>query len=152
MAAVTVTASKVAPINETEYLAKTWIAGAAITAGQIVAFNASDKVIPAAGGTAVAAQAGVALRSVSAGSPVTCLIKGSVAGIDVSAASALDNFGLSGSVAGGWDSAVAGAGVALPIGNEPDITLWVDFTASWMSGWLTALTDDFESRIATLEE
>ena len=131
MAAVTVDNTKVAPINETQYVAKTWIAGAKVTAGQIVAFDANNHVIPAAGGTATTAQRGVALRDASIGQGVTCLVVGSVYGIDVSAATAGANFGLSATVAGGWDSAVAGCGAAIPIGTPPDIVLWVDFAKGW---------------------
>jgi hypothetical protein len=147
MAEFTTTEADVAPVNETEYLAKTYIAGAKVTAGQIVTINGQGQAIPAPTGTTVDKQAGVALVTANAGFGVTCLLKGTLYGVDVSAQAPFDQAGLSGTVNGGWaDTAAAGSrvGVVLPMptpasartGGTPatyDMLLWVDFTKGWLT-------------------
>lgn len=85
MADIALTAAQIAPVNETEYIAKTFIAGAAITRGQAVAIDTSA-------GTAILADAstgadnnvrGIALMPAASGEPVTVLMEGSVYGFTI---------------------------------------------------------------------
>lgn len=61
-----------APVNGADTAETvTWLAGAAITGGQVLVFSAADTVIPAGG--ASAAFAGVAAHDAASGAPVTVI-------------------------------------------------------------------------------
>jgi hypothetical protein len=137
MADLTVTAARIAPVNETQYVAKTFIANGAITAGQAVYLNTSGKVATAranATGT-INGLVGVALNGGAAGDAIEVMIRGSVYGFTLSGMNTGTKAYVSSATAGALaDTAVTGTGnFAVPIGtvvpmSDPSLTkvLWVD--------------------------
>jgi hypothetical protein len=135
MSAITVTAAQVAPVNETEPEIKTYIAAAAITAGQAVYENSAGKVdLAKADAVGTAKCVGIALRTVGAGQAVSVLQRGTIAGFTLSGAYASDVY-VSAATAGSLDSAIiTGTGnVVTPVGmvtsmSDADLTkvLWID--------------------------
>ncbi len=85
MADISVTAAKVAPVFPDQAEIRTFIAAAAITAGQPVYINSSGKVDVADANVAAAEHfRGIALETVGAGQPVSILRRGEVYGFDLS--------------------------------------------------------------------
>jgi hypothetical protein len=86
MAALTVTAARVAPVNETQYLAKTYIAVAAVTPGQPVYLDSAGKAAIARANATGTVQnfLGLTTHAAAAGKPVEVLIRGSIYGFDLS--------------------------------------------------------------------
>lgn len=132
-------ASAVTPINETEFVRKTYIAGAAITAGQPVYIDDQGVAqLSSADDADTAMVHGIALRAVSPGHPVTCMIQGSVSGIDLTGLDFGDPVYLSETLPGELDDAAPvgqGAveviiGRVLPVGNGAP-ALFVNLPATW---------------------
>lgn len=85
MAAISLTAAQIAPVNEIQYVAHTGIAAVAITKGQALYENSAGKMALTdtdAAGTAVFD--GIALNAAAANEPVTFLILGALYGFDLS--------------------------------------------------------------------
>lgn len=84
MAAVALnTGVKLSPVNDYQYISRTLIANVDLVSGVVVTLDATTgKAVKAAG---TGAQYGVVLQNASAGDPVTVMIKGVVAGWNVSA-------------------------------------------------------------------
>lgn len=86
MAELVTVPARVAPVNDTDYVARTYIAAAAITAGQVVYQNSSGKAALAVS-TALATVEpllGIATHSAGAGAPVEVLSMGAMEGMGVS--------------------------------------------------------------------
>lgn len=137
MANLTATASQVSIVNETEPEIRTYIAAAAITAGQAVYLNSAGKVDLARGNAVgTAGCVGLALNTTGANQAVAVLQRGAFTGFDLSGmaygAKAYVSSANAGAVA---DTIVSGSGnVVTPVGqvvsmsDPPDYTkvLWVD--------------------------
>jgi hypothetical protein len=136
MADLTVTAARIAPVNETQYVAKTYIAGAAITAGQPVYLATTGKVSPAranATGT-INGYVGIALNGGAAGDAIEVIKSGSVYGYDLSGMAYGAKVYVSSATAGalqdtivtGTGNFVVATGVVVPM-SDPSLTkvLWV---------------------------
>ncbi len=137
MTALAPTASRVAPVNDTEYVARTYIAAVAITAGQAVYINSSGKAALARANATGTMQglAGIATHSVGAGQPVEVMQFGALEGMGVSGAAYALPIYVSSATAGSLDdAAVTGTGnFAVPIGRVMPMSgpglekvLWVD--------------------------
>lgn len=102
MADLTVTASQVAPINETVPEISTMIAAVVIAKGQVVYEDANGKAdLARANATGTVQKVrGVALQGVAAGRPVNVLEHGSVYGFGVSGVAHGSQVFVSGAVAG----------------------------------------------------
>lgn len=137
MADLAPTAAQVSPVNETEYIAKTYIAAVAITPGQLCYLNSSGKAALARANATGTIQAliGVALHAAAAGKPVAIMRKGSVYGLV--GAQAYGTVLYASITAGGGfigDAAVAGTGnFNIPIGMVEPMTddaltkvAWID--------------------------
>lgn len=128
MAALTAIAAQVAPVNETQYTARTYIAAATITAGQTVYENSSGKVDLARANATGTIQKfrGIALNAAVAGKPVEVMKEGSIPAVALGA-SALA-YGavvyVLASAAGGIDGAITtGTGnFVVPIGTVTAMT------------------------------
>lgn len=86
MAELSPTAANVAPVNDTQYVARTYIAAAAITAGEALYLNSSGKAAKALA-TALSTSEpflGIATHGCGAGSPVEVLSMGAMEGMGVS--------------------------------------------------------------------
>lgn len=85
MADLAPTAAQVAPVNETQYTAKTYIAAVAITAGQAVYLNSSGKAALAKANATGTIQnfLGIALNTAAAGKPVEVQKGGSLYGMNI---------------------------------------------------------------------
>ena len=84
-AAVSATAAKVAATHPDDAVIRSYIAAAAITAGQAVYLNTAGKVDLAQANSSGKEQfRGIALESVGAGQAVSVLVEGSLAGFDLS--------------------------------------------------------------------
>lgn len=85
MADLAPTAAQVAPVNETQYVAKTYIAAVAITAGQVVYLNTSGKAALARANATGTVQTvlGIATHSAAANKPVEVMIRGSLYGMNI---------------------------------------------------------------------
>jgi hypothetical protein len=120
MAAITTTAAQVAIVGEVEPEIRTYIAAAAITAGQAVYLDSTGKVnLARANAVSTSYFVGIALRSVSAGQAVSVLQRGSLVGFDLSGVAYNGFVHLSSGTAGGLDTAAAtGTGnVVAPVGR-----------------------------------
>ena len=158
MANLVIDEASVAPVNETQYEARTYTVGADVKAGMVV------KVDPATGAVspmistdaATTTMAGIALRTVKAGGAVTCLQRGTLYGVNVSAltnGTKVYPSDTPADVAGpplvygpGGISATAKAGaevgVVMPLGSpardgsatssNADRMLWIDVTGTWV--------------------
>lgn len=86
MAAITLTAAQVAPVNETEYTPVTYIAGEALTKGQLFAIDTTTgKAYLADGSTGARNNVrGVVTIGAGAGYPIHGLEDGSMYGFDLS--------------------------------------------------------------------
>lgn len=86
MAALTVTAARVAPVNETQYTAKTFIAAVALTPGQPVYENSAGKAAIARANATGTIQnfLGLTTHAAAAGKPVEVIKEGSLYGFDLS--------------------------------------------------------------------
>ncbi len=86
MADLAVTAAKVAPVFPEQAEIRTYIAAAAISAGQAVYINSSGKVDLADADASSSTEhfRGIALETVGAGQPVSILRRGEVYGFDLS--------------------------------------------------------------------
>lgn len=81
MADIALTAAQIAPVNEFEYEAATYIAAAAITRGQAFYINSAGKAdVADASAAGTAGVRGIALVPAAAGEPVTGIVHGSVYG------------------------------------------------------------------------
>lgn len=86
MADISVTAASVGLTAAHDAKLKEIVAGAAITAGQVVYRNASSKAdLADASAAGTAGARGIALRTVGAGAPVTICTEGELYGFDLSA-------------------------------------------------------------------
>src|SRR5438045_5988855 len=87
MSDVALTAAQISPVNETQYTAKTGMAGEAITIGQAVAVDTTTGKIYLADGSTAARNnvRGIALNNAGAGYPVTYLMEGSIYGFTLTA-------------------------------------------------------------------
>ena len=86
MAELSPTAANVAPVNDTQYVARTYIAAAAIEAGEALYLNSSGKAAKAIA-TALSTSEpflGIATHSCGAGAPVEVLHRGAMEGMGVS--------------------------------------------------------------------
>lgn len=137
MTALAPVAAKVAPVNDTQYVARTYIASAAITAGQAVYITTSGKAALAKADATGTMQglAGIALNSAGAGQPVEVISLGAVEGMGVGGAAYGLPIYVSKTTAGTLDdAAVAGAGnfpvvigrVVPMSGPGLEKVLWVD--------------------------
>lgn len=120
MADLTVTASRVSPVNETQAEITTMIAAAAITAGQAVYEDTSNKANLARANATGTVQTfrGIALEGAAANRPFNVLEHGSVYGFDLSGMSNGQVF-LSAATAGALaDAAATGTGnFVVPVGS-----------------------------------
>lgn len=128
MADLAPTAAQVSPVNNTEFLSLPYIAAVDITAGQLVYMNASGKAALAkADGTGtIQLLAGVALKTVKAGKPVSVLFEGCVYGLGVSAfgtiyASAATAGAISDAAITGTGNFNVAIGRCIPM-SDPDLT------------------------------
>lgn len=114
MADLSPTVAQVAPVNETQYVAKTYIAAVAITAGQLVYLNSSGKAALARANATGTIQnlLGVATHSAAANKPVEVMITGSVYGLGVSSLAYGTKLYASTTAGGGFisDTAISGTG------------------------------------------
>jgi hypothetical protein len=132
MADLAPTAAQVAPVNETQYVAKTFIAAVAITAGQAVYENSSGKAALARANATGTVQAflGIATHSAAAGKPVEVMIQGSIYGMNITGmaygAHAYVSSATAGAVA---DTIVTGTGnFVVPVGRVMSMTDGSDLT------------------------
>lgn len=120
MAAITARAGvTVSPVNDYEYIARTYIAGVDINAGQMVKLNATTgKAIL---GIDDALAVGMAITKAKAGYPVTVIHQGVVEGFDLSSL----NYGVSAfaAAAGAIDSAGTNAIGRVVSNSEPGVKL-----------------------------
>lgn len=146
MTALTFTANRVSPVNDTIFEAKSYKAGVEITAGQWLTLDtATGKAILArANAVGTARVIGMAMRSVGINQPVPVLRRGAVSGADLTALSPLAQVFVSAATAGSSDdTAPVGAGNVVNAVARVDVDasgqkyLWVesDFTKT-----LTALS------------
>lgn len=141
MTALAPTAARVAPVNDTQYVARTYIAAAAITAGQVVYINSAGKAALARGNALGTMQglAGIATHNAGANQPVEVLSHGALEGMGVGALAYALPIYVSSATAGSLDdAAVTGSGnVAVVIGRVAPMSgpglekvLWVDIPLS----------------------
>ena len=117
MADITLTASRVSPVNETEYVAWTLLAGAAITRGQTVAIDTNGKAVLADGSTSAQNNVrGIALNAAGAGDPVTIMVMGSLYGFDL-ASVAYDAVLYQSNTAGALNDSAGGSDVDVVVGR-----------------------------------
>lgn len=131
MADLTVTAAQVAPVNETDYVARTFIAAVALTAGVPVYLNSSGKAAIARANATGTIQnyLGITTHAAAAGKPVEVMKQGSLYGLGVGsmaygakvyvaadAAGALDDTIVSGS-----GNFVVAVGTVVPM-SDADLT------------------------------
>lgn len=131
MADLVVTAAQVAPVNETQYVAKTYVAAVALTAGLPVYLNSSGKAAIARANATGTIQnyIGIALNAAAAGRPVEVIKEGSVYGLGVGsmaygakvyvaadAAGALDD-----TIVAGTGNFVVAVGMVVPM-SDADLT------------------------------
>jgi hypothetical protein len=137
MADLVPVAAQVAPVNDSEFVHKTYIANAAVTAGQLVYELTTGKVglADATDDTLMIGLAGVTMQAAAAGRPVDVMKKGALAGMGVSALNAGASVYGSETAGGISDAAIAGSGkVSQKIGtvramsDAPDYTkvLYID--------------------------
>lgn len=124
MADLAPTVTQVSPVNETQYIAKTYLAAAAVTAGQVVYQDANGKAALARANATGTVQnlLGVTLNAAAANKPVAVMIKGSIYGLGVSAFGKLY---VSTTAGGGFisDAAITGTGnFNIPIGTVEAMT------------------------------
>jgi hypothetical protein len=121
MADLTITDAQVAPVNETEYVARTYIAAADIAAGRAVYVTAAGKVDLARANATGTTQGlvGVATHAAKAGRPVEVLMQGSLAGMGIGGVAYGAPVYLSGATAGALaDAANATTGqFNVPVGR-----------------------------------
>lgn len=86
MAELVPVAAKVAPVNDTQYGARTYIAAVAIAAGEAVYLNSSGKAALAISTALATCEPflGIATHSAGAGAPVEVLYEGALEGMGVS--------------------------------------------------------------------
>lgn len=141
MADLTITDAQVAPVNETDYVARTFIAAADLGAGQAVYLNSSGKVALARSNATGTTQGlvGVTTHAAKSGRPVEVLIQGSLAGMGVAGLAYGATVYLSGATAGAIaDTANAtSTQFNVPIGrvmpmSDPSLTkvLYIDIDQS----------------------
>lgn len=120
MAAITARAGvTVSPVNDYEYIARTYMAGVDINAGQMVKLNATTgKAIL---GIDDALSFGMAITKAKAGYPVTVMHQGVVEGFDLSSL----NYGVSvyAAASGGIDSAGTNVVARVVANSEPGVKL-----------------------------
>lgn len=137
MADLVPVAAQVAPVNDSEFVHKTYIANVAVTPGQLVYEMTTGKVdlADATDDTKMIGLAGVTLQAAAAGRPVDCIKQGALAGMGVSALNAGASVYASETAGGISDTAIAGTGkVNQKIGtvramsDAPDLTkvLYID--------------------------
>lgn len=81
MADIALTESRVSPVNETDYVAWTLLAGATLTRGQAVAIDSNGKAVVADASTSAANNVrGIALNGAAAGEAITIMVQGSLYG------------------------------------------------------------------------
>lgn len=132
--AVITKGAAVDPVNETEFVRKTYVAAVDLVPGDLVYIDSTGKANKAAGGVAgTAVVAGVALKPASAGFGVTCMVQGSVYGFDLAAVAFGAQVFLS-NTAGALDTAAGTVsfvvGRVLPVGNA-EKALFVNLPAAW---------------------
>ncbi len=132
MADLAPTAAQVAPVNETQYIARTYIAAVAITAGQAVYLNSSGKAALARANATGTIQAflGIATNSAAAGKPVEVMVKGSIYGMNITGMAYGAHAYVSSAVAGSvQDTIVTGTGnFVAPVGRVVPMTDGSDLT------------------------
>lgn len=113
MAAVTVTAANISPVFGAHAEIFPFIAGEALTAGNVVYFNSSGKVIKASGAASGTAKvAGIALQTVGAGQSVDVLKEGHLEGLTLTALAYGAKVYLS-DTSGGFDTAAGTVSVVI---------------------------------------
>lgn len=125
MADIAVTAARVAPVNETEYEAKTYRAAAAITAGQLLYQDTNGRAALARANATGTIQSliGIALNDAAAGRPVVALRRGSVAGFTLSVNPGVPVFASSATAGALGDAVTTGTGnFVAPVGVVDTIT------------------------------
>lgn len=138
MADLVPTAAQVAPVNETQYIARTYIAAVAVTPGQSVYLNTAGKAALARANATGTVQAflGVTLNAAAANKPVEVMIKGSIYGMNITGMAYGAHAYVSSATAGavqdtivtGTGNFVAPVGRVVPMSDNPDLTkvLYVD--------------------------
>lgn len=86
MAELSPTVARVAPVNDTQYVARTYIAAAATDAGEVLYLNSSGKAAKARSNALSTTEPllGIATHSAGAGAPVEVLSQGAMEGMGVS--------------------------------------------------------------------
>lgn len=86
MAEMTIVTARVAPVNETQYVAKTFIAAVALEAGEAVYINSSGKAAKALSSAIATTQGllGITTHAAAANTPVEVLSQGSMEGLGIS--------------------------------------------------------------------
>lgn len=135
MADIALTATRISPVNETEYVAWTLIAGAAITRGQAVAIDSNGKGVVADASTGQANNVrGIALNGAAAGEAVTIMLQGSLYGFTLpqayDAALYLSNTAGALADAAGDVSVVVGRVRPMHDGATPTKVLYVNIPAA----------------------
>jgi len=142
MADLAPTAAQVAPVNETQYVARTYIAAVALTAGQAVYLNSSGKAALARANATGTIQnfLGVTTNAAAANKPVEVVKSGSVYGLNVSGMAYGAKVYVSSAAAGSFqDTIVTGTGnfvvavgTVVPM-SDADLTKVVYFEVPYTS-------------------
>lgn len=137
MAAVATVAASIAPIFAHDAEIFDAIAGVDLTAGEIVYFNSSGKLVKTnAGASGTAKCAGMVLKTVKAGQATSVLKEGHVGGVTVSGLAyaakvyASDTAGALADAAGTVSLHVA---TVVPMPDYPTLTKVLFFSANWLN-------------------
>lgn len=137
MAAVATVEDKIGVLYPGDAEIYTGIAGVNLTAGEIVYFNSSGKLVKTNAGAAGTAKcAGMALETKKAGQACAILIRGHVSGVTVASLAyaakvyASDTAGALADAAGTVSLVV---GTVVPLPDVPSITKVLWFEANWLN-------------------
>lgn len=137
MAAVATVANSIAPIYPGEAEIFTGIAGVDLTAGEIVYFNSSGKLVKTNAGAAGTAKcAGMVLETKKAGQATAILVRGHVGGVTVSGlayAAKVYASDTAGELADAAGTVSLHVGTVVPMPDLPTLTKVLWFQANWLN-------------------